>query len=108
MEARQRAEVVEAASEHLKEALAKAETNLAKVKSDLASKKEKREAEAMKAQEELVEANKRVEEKAMGKYNASIDFAMKKAGWWLSFIYQKSSMPTAMHSMRRLLKRAIN
>lgn len=49
----QRAEVMEATFECLKEVLTKAETDLAKARADSASKKKKREVEAVKTKEKL-------------------------------------------------------
>lgn len=78
MEACQKAKVVEGMFKHLKEAFPRAETDIAKAKADLALEKEKREAEVVKVKKELTEAEKRAEDKAMGKYKASTNFAAKK------------------------------
>lgn len=69
--------MAEATYECLKAVLTKVEANWTKMEADLASKREMREVDVAKAKEELTKVEKRVEEKTVGKYKASMDLSYK-------------------------------
>lgn len=67
-----RTKVAETIFKHLKEVLAKVELNLA-------SERKRREVKVAKSKEELAKEEKKVGEKAMEVYKASMDFMVEKA-----------------------------